>query len=103
MTYKVVNGNFEKQLLPNDPLYLTTPNNVPDYENETVMELKSNDEDPREGKIELVFFNKKTNKTEKSDVIFRFSYIKDKIWQKETDKVSAFQNHLKKFLFRKKF
>ena len=95
MTYKVVNGNFEKQLLPNDPLYLTTPNNVPDYENETVMELKSNDEDPREGKIELVFFNKKTNKTEKSDVIFRFSYIKDKIWQKETDKVSAFQNHLK--------
>jgi hypothetical protein len=95
MTYKVVNGNFEKKLLPNDPLYLTTPNNVPGYENEQVMELKSNDNDPREGKIELTFFNKKTNKTEKSDVIFRFSYIKDSIWEKETDKISPFQNHLK--------
>lgn len=95
MTYKVVDGNFEKKLLPNDPLYLTIPNNVPGYESEQVMELKSNDNDPREGKIELTFFNKKTNKTEKSDVIFRFSYIKDSIWEKETDKISPFQNHLK--------
>lgn len=95
MTYKIVGGNFEQKLLPNDPLYLTTPNNTPGYENEEVMELKSNDDDPREGKIELTFFNKKTNKTEKSDVIFRFSYIKDSIWRKETDKVSPFQNHLK--------
>ena len=95
MTYKIVGGNFEQQLLPNDPLYLTTPNNTPGYENEEVMELKSNDDDPREGKIELTFFNKKTNKTEKSDVIFRFSYIKDSIWKNETDKVSPFQNHLK--------
>lgn len=95
MTYKIVGGNFEQKLLPNDPLYLTTPNNTPGYENEEVMELKSNDDDPREGKIELTFFNKKTNKTEKSDVTFRFSYIKDSIWRKETDKVSPFQNHLK--------
>lgn len=95
MTYKIVGGNFEQKLLPNDPLYLTTPNNTPGYENVEVMELKSNDDDPREGKIELTFFNKKTNKTEKSDVIFRFSYIKDSIWKKETDKVSPFQNHLK--------
>ena len=95
MTYKIVGGNFERKLLSNDPLYLTTPNNTPGYENEEVMELKSNDDDPREGKIELTFFNKKTNKTEKSDVTFRFSYIKDSIWRKETDKVSLFQNHLK--------
>ncbi len=95
MTYKIIGGNFEQKLLPNDPLYLTTPNNTPGYENVEVMELKSNDDDPREGKIELTFFNKKTNKTEKSDVIFRFSYIKDSIWKKETDKVSPFQNHLK--------
>ena len=95
MTYKIVGGNFEQKLLPNDPLYLTIPNNTPGYENEEVMELKSNDDDPREGKIELTFFNKKTNKTEKSDVIFRFSYIKDAIWRNETDKVSPFQNHLK--------
>jgi len=95
MTYKIVGGNFEQKLLPNDPLYLTTPNNTPGYENEEVMKLKSNDDEPREGKIELTFFNKKTNKTEKSDVTFRFSYIKDSIWRKETDKVSPFQNHLK--------
>ncbi len=95
MTYKVINGNFEKKFLANDPLYLTAPNNTPGYENEQVMELKSNDDDPREGKIELTFLNKKTQKIEKSDVIFRFSYIKDSIWAKETDKVSPFQNHLR--------
>ena len=41
-------------------MYLAKPNNLPGYENEAVMELKSNDEDAREGKIELTFLNPKT-------------------------------------------
>jgi len=95
ITYKVVGGNFEEELLPNDPLYLASPNNVPSYQNQSVMELKSDDNDPREGKIEVAFINPKTNKPDKSEVIFRFSFIKDEIWKKETDKQSAFQNNLK--------
>jgi hypothetical protein len=95
ITYKVVGGDFEEELLPNDPLYLASPNNVPGYENESIMELKSDDNDPREGKIEVAFINPKTNKPDKSDVLFRFSFIKDEIWKKETDKQSPFQNNLK--------
>ena len=100
MTYKVVDDNFEEELLPNDPLYLAFPNNLPDgrtgikYNDKAIMELKSNDDDINEGKIELAYTNPKTNLTEKSDVIFRFSFIKDEVWQAESDKTSKFQNHL---------
>ena len=79
MTYKVVGDNFEEELLPNDPLYLAFPNNLPDgktgikYNDKAIMELKSGDDDPREGKIEIAFINPKTKLPEKSDVIFRFS------------------------------
>jgi len=62
------------------------------------MELKSNDEDPGEGKIEVVFKNPINGKPSKSDVIFRFSFIKDDIWRKQTSKVSKFQNHLNRNL-----
>ena len=86
MSYKVVNGNFEEDFVPNDPLYLAVPNNLPGYENEAIMELKSKDDDPREGKIEVTFTNPETKKIEKSDVIFRFSFIKDEVWKKETSK-----------------
>ena len=100
MTYKVVGDNFEEELLPNDPLYLAFPNNLPDgktgikYNDKAIMELKSKDDDPREGKIEIAFINPKTNIPEKSDVIFRFSFIKDEVWQAESDKTSKFQTHL---------
>ena len=100
MTYKVVDDNFEEELLPNDPLYLAFPNNLPDgktgikYNDKAIMELKSNDDDINEGKIELAYTNPKTNLPEKSDVIFRFSFIKDEVWQAESDKTSKFQNHL---------
>ena len=59
MTYKVVDDNFEEELLPNDPIYLAFPNNLPDgktgikYNDRAIMELKSNDDDINEGKIEL--------------------------------------------------
>jgi len=96
ISYKVVDGDFEEDLVPNDPLYLSIPNNLPGYEKEAVMELKTNDDDPREGKIELTFLNPKTNNYENSNVYFRFSFIKDNIWKKETDKQSAFQIHLKR-------
>ena len=96
ISYKVVDGEFEEELVPNDPMYLAKPNNLPGYENEAVMELKSNDEDTREGKIELTFLNPKTKNYENSNVYFRFSFIKDNIWKKETDKQSAFQTHLKR-------
>ena len=74
--YKVVDSDFDEELIANDPLYLTTPNNVPGYEKEAIMELKSNDEDPREGKIEVAFTNPISGKPEKSDIIFKFSFIK---------------------------
>ena len=96
ISYKVVDGEFEEELVPNDPMYLAKPNNLPGYENEAVMELKSNDEDPREGKIELTFLNPKTNNYENSNVYFRFSFIRDDIWKKHTDKQSPFQSHLKR-------
>jgi hypothetical protein len=94
MSYKVVNGNFEEDFVPNDPLYLAVPNNLPGYENEAIMELKSKDDDPREGKIEVTFTNPETKKIEKSDVIFRFSFIKDEVWKKETSKITPFMDHL---------
>lgn len=96
ISYKVVDGDFEEDLVPNDPLYLSIPNNLPGYEKEAVMELKTNDDDPREGKIELTFFNPKTNSHENSNVYFRFSFIKDSIWKKETNQTSNFQTHLKR-------
>ena len=96
ISYKVVDSEFEEELIPNDPMYLAKPNNLPGYENEAVMELKSNDEDPREGKIELTFLNPKTNNYENSNVYFRFSFIRDDIWKKHTDKQSPFQSHLKR-------
>ena len=96
ISYKVVDGNFEENLVPNDPMYLSIPNNLPGYENEAIMELKTNDDDPREGKIELTFLNPKTNNYENSNVYFRFSFIKDEIWKKETDQTSPFQVHLKR-------
>lgn len=96
--YKVVDSDFDEELIANDPLYLTTPNDVPGYEKEAIMELKSNDEDPREGKIEVAFTNPISGKPEKSDVIFKFSFIKDEIWRKETSKTSKFQNHLNRNL-----
>ncbi len=96
ISYKVVDGEFEEELVPNDPMYLAKPNNLPGHENEAVMELKSNDEDPREGKIELTFLNPKTNNYENSNVYFRFSFIRDDIWKKYTDKQSPFQSHLKR-------
>lgn len=98
INYKVVKGDFDKELIPNDPLYLSTPSNLPGYEKDAIMELKSNDEDPREGKIEVVFTNPINGKPDKSDVIFRFSFIKDDIWRKETSKQSKFQNHLNRNL-----
>ena len=94
--YKVVDGNFEHALVPNDPLYLMKPNNLPGHENEAVFELKSDNNSPREGKIELAFINPITKKPDKSDVFFRFSFIKDKIWRKYTSKGSPFQTHLKR-------
>ena len=96
ISYKVVDGDFEEELVPNDPMYLSVPNNLPGYENEAVMELKTNDDDAREGKIELTFLNPKTNNYENSNVYFRFSFIKDDVWKKETDQTSAFQIHLKR-------
>ena len=101
MTYKVVGDDFEEELLPNDPLYLAFPNNIPDgkngvkYKNEAIMEVKTNDDDAREGKIEVAFINSKTKLPEKANVYFRFSFIKDNVWREETDKTSTFQNHLK--------
>ena len=96
ISYKVVHGDFEEQLAPNDPMYLSVPNNLPGYEDKAVMELKTNDDDAREGKIELTFFNPKTNNYENSNVYFRFSFIRDDVWKKETDKLSPFQTHLKR-------
>ena len=101
MTYKVVGDDFEEELLPNDPLYLAFPNNIPDgkngvkYKNQAIMEVKTNDDDAREGKIEVAFINSKTKLPEKANVYFRFSFIKDNVWREETDKTSTFQNHLK--------
>jgi hypothetical protein len=73
MSYKVVNGNFEEDFVPNDPLYLAVPNNLPGYENEAIMELKSKDDDPREGKIEVTFTNPETKKIEKCLAVWRLA------------------------------
>ena len=40
MTYKVVDDNFEEELLPNDPLYLAFPNNLPDGKTELNIMIK---------------------------------------------------------------
>lgn len=96
ISFKVVGENFDEEFKPDDPLYLMTPNNTPGYENESVMEIKSSDNDPRSGIIEVQFTNPKTLKPEVSKVLFRFSYIKRDIWEKETDGRSKFQNHLNK-------
>ena len=96
ISYKVVDGDFEEELVPNDPMYLSVPNNLPGYEDEAVMDLKTNDDDTREGKIELTFLNPKTNNYENSNVYFRFSFIRDDVWKKETDQTSPFQIHLKR-------
>lgn len=94
--YKIVGTDDEKELLANDPLYLITPNNCPGYENEPVMELKTNDEDLREGKISVPFEDPITGKPKVSDVLFRFSSTKKSIRDKEADKSNEFMNHLKR-------
>ena len=97
MSFKVSWRNFEEEFKPDDPIYLMTPNNTPNYENKSIMELKSTDDDAREGKIEVQFTNPKTNNYQIILMLyFRFTYIKDDIWEKETDKTSAFQNTFKK-------
>jgi hypothetical protein len=94
ISFEVAGENFKENLKANDPLYLMTPSNTPSYENKPVMELKSIDEDPRSGKIELQFINPKTEEPNISNVFFRFSFIKRDIWEKESDQRSPFQNHL---------
>ncbi len=95
MTFKVVGEDFDEEFKPDDPIYLMTPNNTPDYENKSVMELKSTDNDHRSGIIEVQFTNPITLKPDISNVIFKFTYIKRDIWEKETDDRSKFQTHLK--------
>ena len=95
MNFKVVGEDFEEEFKPDDPIYLMTPNNTPGYENESVMELKSIDNDERSGVIEVQYTNPITNKPDISKVLFKFTYIKRHIWDKETDGRSAFQTHLK--------
>jgi hypothetical protein len=94
--YKVVGTDFEKLLAANDPLYITKPSNTPGFENNTIMELKSNDKDPREGKIEIAFTNPLTRKPDKSEVLFKFSFIKPQIREKESDQRSELMKHLKR-------
>ena len=56
---------------------------------------KNNDDDAREGKIELTFLNPKTNNYENSNVYFRFSFIKDECGKKKQIKPLLFKIHLK--------
>ena len=92
--FKVVGENFEDVLRANDPLYLMTPSNTPNYNDKAIFELKSEDHDTRSGKIEIDFINPQTNKPDVSSVLFRFTFIKTDIWKKESDQRSKLQNHL---------
>ena len=95
--YKVVGTKFQQSLAANDPLYLMTPSNTPGFENKPIMELKTNDDDPREGKIELAFNNHHTGIQEISNVLFRFSFIKPEFLRKEGDPtLSNLMDHLKR-------
>ena len=94
--YKIIGEENEKELLANDPLYLMTPNNCPGYENEAIMELKTNDKDPREGRLSIAFIDPLTLKPAISNVLFRFSAVKQSIRKNEADKSTEFMNHLKR-------
>lgn len=94
--YKISGSQDEQELLANDPLYLMIPNNCPGYKNEPVMELKTKDNDSREGKISIAFNDPVTNEPKVSDVLFRFSSTKKNIRDKEADKSNEFMNHLKR-------
>ena len=94
ISFKVVGENFEDILRSNDPLYLMTPSNTPNYNDKPIFELKSEDRDPRSGKIEIDFINPQTEKPDVSNVLFRFTFIKSDIWKKESDQRSKLQNHL---------
>jgi len=94
ISFKVVGENFEDVLRANDPLYLMTPSNTPNYNDEAIFEIKSEDNDTRSGKIELDFINPQTKKPDISNVLFRFSFIKKDIWKKESGQTSKLQNHL---------
>jgi hypothetical protein len=66
------------------------------YENKDVMSLRTKDNDPNEGKIELRIVDPLTKKEKIENVTFRFSSIKSDIFIKERDQPSKFMTHLKR-------
>lgn len=98
--YKIVGTNFEKSLKANDPIYLITPNNTPGYEDEAIMELKTDINDPKTGKIEVAFIHPITGKPATSNVLFKFTFIKQEIRDLEhgdsKTKTKAFLDHLRR-------
>jgi len=96
ITYKVVGIDEIKEFKPNDPLYLMEESTTNDYENKAVMSLRTKNNEPREGKIELKVIDPITKKQKIENVTFRFSSIKSEIFTKERDRTSDFMTHIKR-------
>lgn len=96
VTYKIANSDYFKNFKPNDPMYLMTDSTTPDYENKPVMILRSKDDEPKEGKIELKIKDPFTGKQKIELVTFRFSSIMSDIFSKEREKTSTFMTHIKR-------
>jgi len=96
ITYKIVGSKKIKDFKPNDPLYLMDESTTPGYENNAVMKLRTEDNEAREGKIEVKIFDPITKKEKIENVIFRFASIKSEIFTKERDRTSDFMTHIKR-------
>ena len=96
VTYKIANSDYYKNFKPNDPMYLMKDTTTPGYENEPVMILRTKDNEPKEGKIEVKIKDPFTNKDKIEEVIFRFSSIKSDIFSNERDQTSVFMTHIKR-------
>ena len=96
ITYKIANENDIKNFIPNDPMYLMEKNTAPGYENVAIMKLRTKDDHPREGKIEVKIKDPFTDKELVKHVTFRFSSIRSEIFTKERDKGTSIMGHLKR-------
>ncbi|MDC0488813.1 ATP-binding protein [Pelagibacteraceae bacterium] len=95
ITYKIANSEYFKSFKPNDPMYLMENSTTPGYENQTLMALRTKDNN-NEGNIEVKIQDPFTKKDIKANVTFRYSSIKPEIYSKERDQTSKLMNHLKK-------
>ena len=87
--YSIADTEFNETLKPNDPLYLMTPNTLPDYNEEATNEFHEDKE------IEIPFYDL-DGVARKSTVLMKFSIAKPSIQTKGADATSEIAKHYKK-------